>query len=166
MGDEQNRLAIAFPYVEQIVLQPRAGVRIKRAEWLVHQQHRGVIGQRPRQRDALLHPARQFLGIELLKTLEADHLDQPTALRFGFVMPYALLARAIHYIAEHALPWKQRELLKHRPAVGPGPGDWLALHLRHPSRRTDKTADDIEQRRFSAAGRTKNGDKGAIPDGQ
>ena len=82
MGDEQHRLAVAFPDVEQVVLQPRAGMRIQRAERLVHQQHRGVIGQRARQRDALLHAAGQFLGIEILKTLEADHLDQ----RGGFAL--------------------------------------------------------------------------------
>ena len=84
MGDEQHRLAVALPDVEQVVLQPRAGMRIERAERLVHQQHFGMIGQRARQRDALLHAAGQFLRIEILKALEADHLDQRAALRFGF----------------------------------------------------------------------------------
>src|SRR6266852_6077797 len=152
MGDEQHRLAVAFPDVEQIVLQPGARMRIERAKWLVHQEHRGVIGQRARQRDALLHAAGQFLRVKALKALEADHLDQPAALRFGFRMLHALLPRTIHHIAEHALPGKQRELLKHRPTIRTGPGDRLALHLRHALRRIDKAADDIEQRRFSAAG--------------
>ncbi len=166
MGDEQHGLAVALPDVEQIVLQPRSGVRVQRAERLVHQQHRGVIGQRAGQRDALLHAAGQLLGIEILKALEADHLDQRAALRFGLRGLYALLARAIHHVAEHALPGKQRELLKHRSAIGPGPGDRPALHPGDASGRADEAADDIKQRRFSAAGGTEDRDKGAILDCQ
>src|SRR5712664_4725319 len=98
----------------------------------------------------------------MLKALEADHLDQAAALRFGFRMLDALLARAIHHVAEHALPGKQRELLKYRPAIGSGAGDRLAPHLRHALRRIDEAAKDIKQRRFSAAGRAENRDEGTI----
>ena len=59
-------------------------MRVQRAEWLVHQQYRGMIGQRARQRDTLLHAAGQFLGIEMLKALKADHLDQRATLGFSF----------------------------------------------------------------------------------
>ena len=64
----------------------RVRMRVQRAERLVHQEHFGVIGQRARQRDALLHASRQFLGIKMLKAFQADHLDQRAALRFGFVV--------------------------------------------------------------------------------
>src|ERR1700682_3296037 len=49
---------------------------------------------------------------------------------------------------------------------GTGPDDRLTLHLRQALRRIDKATDDIEQRRFSAAGRPENGDEGAILDRQ
>src|SRR5260370_26608372 len=81
-------------------------------------------------------------------------------------MLHALLACANHHVAEHALPGEQRELLKHRSAVGTGPGDRLALHLRHALPRIDKAADDIEQRRFSAAGGAEYGNEGAVLDRQ
>jgi len=111
-----------------------------------------VIGQRARQGDTLLHAAGQFLRIEMLKTLEADHLDQRPALRLGLGRLHALLARPVHDVAEHALPGKQRELLKYRSAIGPGPGDRFALHPGNTAARADKAADDIKQGRFSAAG--------------
>src|SRR5260370_41510012 len=98
----------------------------------------------------------------MLKALEADHLDQAAALRFGFRMLHALLAGAIHPVAEHALPGEQRELLKHRSAVGTGPGDRLALHLRPALRRIYKAPPNIEPGRFSAAGGPGNGNEGAI----
>src|ERR1700726_2104690 len=139
---------------------------IQRAERLIHQEHLGMIGKRPRQRDALLHAPGQFLGIEVLKALEPDHLDQRAALLLGLRLLHALLARTIHYVAEHTLPGKQRELLKHRPAIGTGPGDRPALHLRYAMGRLDEASDDIKQRRFSATRRTENGDEGAILDCQ
>jgi hypothetical protein len=125
-----------------------------------------VIGQRARQRDPLLHAARQLLGIEVFKTLEADHLDQPAALRLGFRRFHALLARAVHHVAEHGLPGKQRELLEHRAAIGAGTGDRPTLHPRFALGRSNKTADDVEQCRFAAAGRAENRDESAILDCQ
>ena len=141
-------------------------MRVQRAERLVHQQHRGMIGQCARQRDTLLHATRQFLGVEILKTLEADHLDQLAALRFGIRPLHPLLARTIHHVPKYALPGKQSEFLEHRPAIGSGTGDRPALYPRHALRRADKAADDIKQCRFSAAGGTENRNKGAVLDGQ
>src|ERR1700687_745921 len=91
---------------------------------------------------------------------------QPAALRLGFHVLHALLARAVHHIAEHALPGKQRKLLEHRPAIGTGPGDRLALHFRNALGRIDEAADDIKQCRFPAARRAENRDEGAILDCQ
>src|SRR5258708_31073464 len=98
----------------------------------------------------------------MLKALQPDHLDQRAALRLGLRRLHALLARAVHYVAEHALAGKQRELLKHRPAIGTGPGDRLAPYLSHAFGRADKTADDAEQGRFPAAARPENGHEGTI----
>src|SRR5579885_5372 len=64
-------------------LEPRAGMRIECAERFVHQQHFGMVGERTRQRDALLHAAGQFLGVKFLKPLEADHFEQSARLRLS-----------------------------------------------------------------------------------
>src|ERR1700757_3712412 len=129
-------------------------MRVQRTKGLVHEKPLGVIGKRARQRDPLLHSARQFLWIEVLKTLQPDHLDQCTALRFGFGILHALLARTIHDVAKDAFPGKQRKLLKYGPAIRSRPCDRPALHLRAALGWLNKTADDVEQRRFSTTRRT------------
>src|SRR5438309_105252 len=83
-------IAVALPDIEKIVLQAGPGVSVERTEWLVHQQHSGMVSERPGQRDALLHAARQFLGIEVLVALEADHIDQGPALSFRLSRRHAL----------------------------------------------------------------------------
>src|SRR5580704_479932 len=100
-----------------------------------------MIGERARQRDALLHTAGQFLWVEILKALEADHLEQCAGLRLGLHMFHALLARAVHDIAEYTLPGEQRELLEHRPAIRTRSCDHLALHSRDATGRLHEAAD-------------------------
>jgi hypothetical protein len=75
-----------------------------------------------------------------------------------------LLPRAVHDVAEHGLPWEQRELLEHRAAVGTGPGDRLSLHTDAARRRCDEAADHVEQRRFTATGRPEDRNELALAD--
>src|SRR3954454_4478293 len=100
----------------------------------------------------------------MLEPFQSDHFDQTAALRLGFRAGHALLAQAVHYVAEHVLPRKQRELLKHRAPVGTRTGDAGAPHFRHALGRIAETADDIEQRRLSAAGWSEDRDEGAVLD--
>src|SRR3954462_15855549 len=130
MGDEQHRLAITLPDIQQIVLQASSRVSIECAERLVHQQNLRMVSQRSSQRYALLHAAGQLLGIEILVALEPDHFDQGPALCFRLGGAHALLARAIHHIAKHGLPRKQREFLKYRAAIWPWSRDRPSPDLR------------------------------------
>jgi hypothetical protein len=57
MGDEQYRPVVVFPDLQQHFLHQHPGLRVERAERLVHQQHRWAIDQRSRDRDALQHAA-------------------------------------------------------------------------------------------------------------
>ena len=53
-----------------------AGLRIERAERLVHQDHRRIVGQRADQRGALAHAAGEFVRIMILEPAKADRADQ------------------------------------------------------------------------------------------
>ena len=53
-----------------------AGERVERAEGLVHQQHGGVLRERPHDRGALLHAARELARVGLLEAAEARLLEQ------------------------------------------------------------------------------------------
>src|SRR3954453_7397925 len=117
MRDEQHRLAITLPDIQQIVLQPRSRVSTEGAERLVHQQNLRMVSQRSSQCHALLHAAGQLLGIEVLITLEPDHFDQSPALCFRLGGAHALLAGSVHHSAQHGLPRKQREFLEYWTAI-------------------------------------------------
>src|SRR5262249_57282356 len=107
------------------------------------------------QRDALLHAAGQFLRVKVLKALETNHLEQRAGLGLGFRRFHALLAGTVHDVAEHALPGKQRKLLKDWTAIRARTSDCLSLHSRDAAGRLHQATDDVDQRPFSAARRAK-----------
>ena len=59
----------------QLDLQPLAQLQVERAERLVEQQHLGQVDQRPGQRDALLHAARELVRAPVDLGREADPLE-------------------------------------------------------------------------------------------
>ena len=76
VGDEQDRLAQVALQAQQLVLQVDAHDGVDRGERLVHQQHRGVAGQRAGHADALLLPAGELRGVALReRRVEADALE-------------------------------------------------------------------------------------------
>src|SRR6516165_9838589 len=159
MGDEHDGLAVTLPDLEQLVLQPRAGESIKRSEWLVHQQDTGAISERARDRHALLHAARQFLGVEILVAVEVQMRDQGARARKGFPPGNAVLDEPVAHIAEHGLPGKQGEFLEYRSAIRARAVHLLADHAHAARRWRDKAADHVKQRRLPAAGGADNGDE-------
>ncbi len=72
MGDVDDRLARRPPHLGEQLLHVVAGERIERRERLVHQQHRRIVGERTRDRDALLHAAGQMMRKGLCEIFELD----------------------------------------------------------------------------------------------
>jgi hypothetical protein len=79
VGDEEHGLALRFPDAQQQFLHQLARLVVERAEGLVHQQHARVVGQRTGQRGALLHAARQLLGVVVLEAPQAHLADEGRA---------------------------------------------------------------------------------------
>jgi hypothetical protein len=52
------------------------GLGVERAQGFVHQQHLGVVGERPRDADALFHPARELRWVVIRKLAQA-HPPEP-----------------------------------------------------------------------------------------
>ena len=61
--DERDRAAMALPELGQEALRAGPRERVERAERLVHEQHLRVVRERARDRHALLHAARELLGV-------------------------------------------------------------------------------------------------------
>ena len=66
----------ARPQLQQLLVEVVAHDLVERAERLVHQQQVGVEGERPGDRGALLHAARQLPGIFLLEAREVDEVER------------------------------------------------------------------------------------------
>jgi hypothetical protein len=76
VGDKQDCARGFIPHFQQELLHFTARLRIESAEGLVHQDDCRAKGQRPGDRNALLHSARERFRIGVLKTAEADILNQ------------------------------------------------------------------------------------------
>ena len=63
VGNEQHGLVRGLPDVEQQFLHQSPCLVVERAERLVHQQNRRIVGECPRQRHTLHHPAGKLLRI-------------------------------------------------------------------------------------------------------
>ena len=151
VGDEDHGLGRALPDAEELRLHQAARLRIERAERLVHQQDFRIEGERARERGALLHAAGELRGIAVLETLQPDQIDERLRALLALRARQPLPLEAVENVGAHRLPREQREMLEHDAAVGPGPGDRLAVDQDLAGLGREKAADEIEQRRLAAA---------------
>jgi hypothetical protein len=63
------------PEGQELLVELVADDLVERAEGLVHEENVGIEGQRPGDRGALLHAARELPGILALEAVELDQLD-------------------------------------------------------------------------------------------
>src|SRR5204863_3951336 len=118
----------SLPDAQEIVLQRPPGLRVERAERLVHQQDFRIGGERPGDRDALLHAAREYVRIAILESAKADqihHLARPGEPRAPVEL--VLNVEADGDVAQHGPPRVHDELLEHETTLGPGADDGTAF---------------------------------------
>jgi hypothetical protein len=92
--------------LEQLFLHHLAGLRVQRGEGLVHEEDLGVHDQGPSQVDPL-HPARQLVGIVVLESLEAHHLDEVLRPGPGLAGADPLALQAVEDVSEDGPPGEQ-----------------------------------------------------------
>ena len=108
------------PEALELVVQQVARHRVERAERLVHQQHVGVLRQRPRERDALAHAAG-----ELVRPLVAEarrgctSSSSSSALGRRSALPTPASFSGELDVAARREPREQRGLLEHQRRCGP-----------------------------------------------
>ena len=78
MRDEHDRLLELAQNAQEFVLEASARDRIKRTERLVHQHHRRIGGERARDADALLLPARELtrVTVAIARRIHMDAREQ------------------------------------------------------------------------------------------
>ena len=106
-----------LPDPQHLGVHPLAGHLVERAERLVHQQDGRLEGQRPGDRDALLHAARQLVGIvaeEVAELDEVEHLLRPA--RPGGAVRALDLERQLDVVLDRP-PVEQDRRLEDHPVV-------------------------------------------------
>ena len=76
VGHEDDGGAGLGADADELGLHALAGHLVEGAERLVHQQQPRALGERARDRDALLHAAGELVGVPVGEVAEADQLDQ------------------------------------------------------------------------------------------
>ena len=76
MGDEHDGGAGLGADPGELGLHRLAGHLVERAERLVHQEQPGPLGEGARDRDALLHPAGELVGVPIGEVGEPDEGDE------------------------------------------------------------------------------------------
>jgi hypothetical protein len=148
-----DRLARLAPHVGEQPLHVVAGERVERRERLIHQQHGRIVGERARDRDALLHAAGQVMRIGLAEFFQLHERELPARDVFALGLGHALHLEPEGDVAERGAPREQlREILEHHTAVEPVAVDLLAADADLAAGRTEKARDQIEQRGLAAAG--------------
>ena len=95
-----------------------AGERIERRKGLVHQQHRGIVGERASDGDPLLHPTREVVRIRLCEFLKLHELELVERDRLALRPRHAFHFEPERDIAKRRAPREQlREILEHHAAV-------------------------------------------------
>ena len=148
---EQHGQAVPLPDVGQELLHDAARERVERTERLVHQQQAGSIGERARDRDPLLHAARELARLRVGELVEPDERQQLVGARALLGARQLLAAQRELDVAARAQPGEQRVLLEDDAAVAARPLHGPAVDLHDPRARLRQAGDDREQRALAAA---------------
>ena len=167
VGDEEDHLAGLAPDRQDQFLHLLAGERVERAQRFVHQQHRGIAGQRARDADALLHAARQLVDGRVLEALQPDQLRD--------ILPRVCCARS------PPMPCSRRPnatlsstfsqgisacFWNTTPRSAPGPGDRPRRRAGSCPGRRQEAGDAVQQRGLAAARGAERDDEVAVVHGQ
>src|ERR1700730_1388205 len=154
VSDEDHGLRRALPDGDQLGLHEAAGLRVERAERLVHQQNLWIYRERAGERGALLHPARKLRRIGVLEAAKPDEIDEALRPRFAARARQAGTLEAVEHVRPHGLPREQGKVLEHDAAVGARRDDRIAVDENPPALDRQEAADQIKQGGLAAARRT------------
>jgi hypothetical protein len=140
-----------LPQLEQLQVEALPGQRIQRAEWLVHQQHRGVARQGPRDGHALAHAARQLVGAGPDEGVQAHELEQLQRPPPACVAAHAGQLQREGDVVQSPAPGQQARFLEYEADARVGLGQWLAVQLDRALLGRQQAAHHAQQRALARA---------------
>src|SRR5690625_228156 len=157
VGDKQHGLAFAFPDAQQQFMHQYACLIVQRAEGLIQQQNARIVGQRAGDGGALLHAARQLLGVMLFKAAQPDFVDEVAGALVLFRLAGPALAQPETDVLFHRQPGEQRVALKDHAPVSTGSGDFATVKHDAPGSWLVQPGHDAQQGGLAAARWPQNG---------
>ena len=110
--DEDHRGRPALPDPQQLELEDLPRLRVDRGERLVHQQHLRLDRERAGEAGALLHAARELVGVGLVEPVQPDELDVVRHLLADLLLRRAGHAQAVGDVLVDRLPGEEAEHLE------------------------------------------------------
>src|SRR5438093_4469432 len=108
MSDEQHRLAVGTPELEQQVAHDLPRLRIERAKRLIHQEDLGVADENLRQADALALATREHVRIALREAGKANAYEPRLCPLARVALRHAGGLEPDRHVLDCGLPGKQR----------------------------------------------------------
>src|SRR3984893_783114 len=156
MGHEHDGLFGPFPSALEVADHIVFGLRVERAERLIHQQHFRIIGQRPCDRDALFHAARERVRERVLKSLQTEHPGERPRAFSSLALRHAVQFEPQRDVAQNSAPRIEYKILKDDAAVRSRTQDRLSVQEDLSGGWFLKPSDHIEERRLPAPARSDN----------
>ena len=119
VGDEHDGLAQLTLQSCDLVLHVTPDQRVEGGEGLVEQEDLGIVGERAREADALLHAARQLVGVALAEAAETDQVEHVARARVALRLRFALYLETERDIVEHPPVRQQTEVTWPRATTAP-----------------------------------------------
>src|SRR6266481_7771950 len=159
VGDEDDGLPGLAPDAFELVVEEVAGLRIQSCEWLVHQQHVRLHGQRASQRHALLHATGKLMRMVLFELGEMNEIQVVAGLLTPLFRVYAFLPQAKFDVFPRREPRKKSQLLEQEYAVGAGFFHFAAVNPDFSGRGAIESRDEMKQCGLTAPGRADDAQK-------
>src|SRR5438552_497216 len=119
MRDVENRGPDLVVKALDLVLHLLAEILVERAERLVHEEERRVVGSGTGERDALLLPARELCWAPLAQTGETDDLEHSADARFDLAALQLSHSEGESNVFGHCHMREECVVLKHHAQVAP-----------------------------------------------
>ncbi len=166
VGDEHHRLAVGAPQLQQEIAHDLPGLRVERAEGLVHQQDARVADQHLGEADALALAAREHVRVAPGEGGKADAGKPAPRLLLRFGRGRAGDLQPDGDVLQRRLPREQRLGLEEIAGLAVQPGERLAIDADAAGGGDEQAGGGVEERGLAAAGRPDDGDELAIRDGE
>src|SRR6478672_3571407 len=151
VGDEQDAERALAPDRLELVVEQVAGHGVEGSERLVHEQHRGLGGQGPGQRDALAHAAGELVRAPVGEVAEVHHIEVLPGAGLAVPAPDSLEPQRCRDVVQRREPREKGRLLEHQGGVAVDPD--------LPGGDVVEPADQVEQCGLAAAGGTDEADE-------